>query len=521
MRAAVLLLATLGSSAGALGCGNGGTGPDDEQPEPTLPATPTVVFSTRLAGAAEGEIAVLRLRVIPAPRSPIALGYAIGVDRDTGTDDADSTDYAGEPRDTVRISAGDTIGIIELAINDDDDIEPAREVLTVTLDAPAQGAGFLLGAPDTAVVLIEEGVCDRTPRIQEEILRVVGFGDCLEPNGEHLAAITDLELCNREEWPLCQRQDAVIPELKQGDFQGLPQLERLTLAGVGLTELPEGVFSDLAGLQTLVLAKNRLILLPERLFAGLSTLGRLSLAGNQLTELPAGVFSGLSSLWRLELSRNPIKELPAGVFSGLSSLSGLAIANSELSDLPAGMFLGLSKLRALDLRANPGTPFGLPLRLVRVDDEDLRAPGPAEITARAEQGTPFPTEVVLFIEGAGSLRDTLDIETGHAQSTSVTVTRDSARTEGTRITMLSVSWAPEDIRGVQFEAADPIVLFARSAVAERHPRSAGHQSGTRALLGSGAGALPWATLSPPARAMMFTASPARAGRKRHWEWRKR
>ncbi len=392
------------------------------------------------------------------------------MDGDTGTDDADSADYAGEPLDTVRISAGETIGIIELAINDDDDIEPAREVLAVTLNAPAEGAGFVLGAPDTAVVLIEEGVCDRTPRIQEEILRVVGFGDCLEPNNEHLAAIADLELCNREEWHSCRREDAVIPELRHGDFQGLSQLERLTLAGVGLTDLPEGVFSDLPRLQTLVLANNRLTLLPERLFAGLSTLGSLSLSGNRLTELPAGVFSGLSSLWRLELSRNPIKELPAGVFGGLSSLSGLAIANSELSELPAGMFVGLAKLRSLDLRANPGTPFGLPLHLVRVDDEDLRAPGPAQIAARAEQGTPFPTEVILFIEGAGSLRDTLDIETGHAQSTSVTVTGDSARTEGTRITVRAVSGAPDDIRGVQFEAADPIVLFARPSSSRKLKR---------------------------------------------------
>lgn len=456
MRPAVLLLAALG----AVGCGDGGTGPTDEQAEPTLPATPTVAFSTRLAGAAEGGTAVLRLVVTPSSEAPITLGYSIGVDGDTGTHDADSADYVGDPHDTVRIGAGDTLGIIELAINDDDDIEPAREVLNVVLNPPAEGAGFVLGTPDTAVVLIEEGVCDRTPRIQEEILRVAGFGDCLEPSGEQLAAIADLELCNREEWLLCQRQDAVIPELKQGDFQGLSQLERLTLAGVGLTDLPEGVFSDLARLQMLVLENNRLTLLSERLFSGLSSLGSLSLAGNRLTELPPGVFSDLSSLWWLELSRNPIGELPAGAFSGLFNLSGLVIVNSELGDLPAGMFVGLSKLRSLDLRANPGTPFDLSLQLVRTDNEDLMAPGPAEIAARAEQGTPFPAEVILFIEGAGSLRDTLDIETGHAQSTRVTVTRDSARAEGTRITVRSVSEAPEDILGVRFRAADPIVLFA-------------------------------------------------------------
>jgi len=511
LRAAVPLLGVLGPCAWVVwlaGCGGGGTGPTDDQAEPTLPATPTVAFSTRLAGAAEGGTAVLRLVVTPSSESPVTLGYSIGADGDAGTDDGDSADYAGEPHDTVRIGAGDTLGIIELAINDDDDIEPAREVLNVVLDPPAEGAGFVLGTPDTAVVLIEEGVCDRTPRIQEGILRVVGFGDCLEPSGEELAAIVDLELCSREEWPLCQRQDAVIPELKQGDFQGLVQLERLTLAGVGLTALPEGVFSDLARLQTLWLANNRLTVLPERLFSGLSSLGSLNLAGNRLTELPAGVFFGLPGLQHLEMSRNPIRELPAGVFGGLSNLSGLVIRNSELGELPAGMFVGLSKLRSVDLRANPGTPFELSLQLVRTNNEDLMAPGPAEIAARAEHGTPFPAQVILFIEGAGSLRDTLAIETGHAQSTRVTVTRDSARAEGTRIAVRSVSEAPEGILGVKFRAADPIVLFA-SPSGERPPRSA-----------ASAETILWATLSPPIRARRWPRPFARAGETRRSEWRK-
>lgn len=500
-------LAALGACA--LGCGDGATGPGDQPPAPNLPATPTVAFATRLAGAAEGETAVLRLVITPSSESPIALGYSIGVDADIATDDADSADYAGESHDTVRIGAGDTIGVIELAINDDDDIEPAREVLNVILNGPAEGAGFVLGAPDTAIVLIEEGVCDRTPGIQEEILRAVGFGDCLEPNGEHLAAIVDLELCNREEWPLCRGPDAVIPALRKGDFQGLAQLERLTLAGVGLTDLPEGVFSDLARLQTLWLANNRLTLLPERPFSGLPSLGSLNLAGNRLTELPAGVFFGLPGLQRLEMSRNPLEELPAGVFSSLSNLSGLVIRNSELGELPAGMFVGLSKLRSLDLRANPGTPFGLPLRLVRVDDENLAAPGPAEIAAHAKLGTPFPTDVILFIEGAGSLRDTLRIETGHARSTTVAITRDTARTEGTRIAVRSVSGVPDDIRGVEFEVADPIVLFAAPSQARSVAPA------------SGAGSLHRATLSPWASGMPLAASPAGRGRMELRDWRER
>ena len=444
----------------AAGCGSGATGPADRQPE-TPPATPTVAFATSLVGAPEGGTAVLRLEVAPAPQSPVTLGYTIGTDEDAATDDADSADYAGDPEGTVRIDAGDTIAAIQLAINDDPDIEPAREVLNVTLDTPAPDAGYLLGSPDTAQVVIEEGVCDRTLRIQEEIIGVAGFGHCLEPGPEDLAAIADLELCNRIDWPLCRRKATVIPTLRQGDFQGLSQLERLTLAGVGLTELPEGVFLDLHGLETLWLPNNRLTRLPERVFAGLSSLGSLSLADNGLTELPAGTFAGLTNLWWLELSGNPVSELPPTVFSGLSNLSGLLMFSSDLTDLPPGLFVGLSKLRALDLRANPGTPFGLPVQLVRTDDEDLLAPGPAEVAARVEQGAPYQMEVILFTQGVGPSVDTLDIETGSALSTMFTVTHDTANTEGTRITMRSVSAAPGDFRGIELQTGDPIVLFAR------------------------------------------------------------
>ncbi|MDE2782384.1 MAG: leucine-rich repeat domain-containing protein [Gemmatimonadota bacterium] len=444
----------------AAGCGSGATAPPDARPE-APPATPTVAFANSLVGAPEGGTAVLRLAVAPAPDAPVTLGYTIGTDDDAATDDADSADYAGDPGGTVRIGAGDTVAAIELAINDDHDIEPAREVLNVTLDTPAPAAGYLLGSPDTARIVIEEGVCDRTPRIQEEILGVAGFGHCLEPGPEDLAAIADLELCNRTDWPLCRREATVIPTLRQGDFQGLSRLERLTLAGVGLTELPEAVFSDLHGLETLWLANNRLTRLPERVFSGLSSLGSLSLADNGLTELPPGTFSGLTGLWWLELSGNPVSELPATVFSGLSSLSGLLMVRSDLTDLPPGLFVGLSKLRALDLRANPGTPFGLPVQLVRIDDDDLLAPGPAEVAARVEQGAPYEMEVILFTQGVGPSVDTLDIETGSALSTIVTVMHDTANTEGTRITMRSVSAAPGDFRGIELRSGDPIVLFAR------------------------------------------------------------
>ena len=262
-------------------------------------------------------------------------------------------------------------------------------------------------------------------------------------------------------------------------------------------------------LQSLVLANNRLAQLPERAFSGLSTLGSLNLAGNRLSELPPGLFSGLSGLWWLELSGNPIEELPPAIFAGLSNLSGLVIANTELSDLRAGMFVGLTKLRALDLRANPATPFRLPLRIARIDNEDLLAPGPAEIAVQVAQGAPFPTEVVLHIDGAALHVDTLDIETGSALGEKRTIAHDSGSVAGTRITVRSATVAPEDIRGVEFEVADPIVLFAAPSRVRSVPPA------------SGAGSLHRATLSSPASGTALAASPARRGRTQHRDWSKR
>ena len=57
--------------------------------------------------------------------------------------------------------------MLEITIHDDDNIEPVREIFTVTLDAPAAGASCKLGSVTTADLTIEEGVCDRTLRPQK------------------------------------------------------------------------------------------------------------------------------------------------------------------------------------------------------------------------------------------------------------------------------------------------------------------------------------------------------------------
>ena len=181
----------------------------------------------------------------------------------------------------------------------------------------------------------------------------------------HLAAIYSLNLNNKN-----------ITTLKEGDFDGLTSLIRLSIGSNPFSSLPEGIFSgltlltwiDLGGnqisslsadvfsglssLTTLILPANKLSSLPAGIFTGLSSLEHISLWQNQLSSLPAGIFTSLTSLTEIHLKSNKISSLPADVFSGLSSLTTIRLGSNQLSILPAGIFSGLSSLTTIELEWN-------------------------------------------------------------------------------------------------------------------------------------------------------------------------
>ena len=97
------------------------------------------------------------------PQSAISVRYTLGTDGAPGTSDADGSDYTDGGGGAVEIAAGASGVVIEITINDDEEIESAREVFALTLDTPRGDAGYALGVVATAAVTIEEGVCDRTP----------------------------------------------------------------------------------------------------------------------------------------------------------------------------------------------------------------------------------------------------------------------------------------------------------------------------------------------------------------------
>ena len=168
-------------------------------------------------------------------------------------------------------------------------------------------------------------------------------------------------------------------------FDGLSNLEELSLKGNRMTTLPADVFDGLSSLHALDLSHNCVLTdVPEGTFAGLSSLVRLLLGdtpvspllavteisnkssvrelnlskqhrfahGYSLTELPPDTFSGYTNLEKLNLSGHSLIALPVDVFNGLSNLQELRLEGNDLTDLPEDLFAGLSRLEELRISGN-------------------------------------------------------------------------------------------------------------------------------------------------------------------------
>ena len=372
------------------------------------PRGPAAAFTTARAAAGEGESVLLAIALDSPPDFPLALTYTIGPDGDAGSADADTADYADPRGGRVDIEAGRTGATIEIAIRDDDEIEPVRESFLIQLDEPAAETGYTLGPQRHATVTIEEGVCDRTGAVRKGIMDQAEATLCSEPDEADLASITELAIC--------------------------PSSSECGTGGV--TNLHERDFAGLAGLERLTVYNNaRLTRLPERVFAGLSRLRNLNLQHNSLTELPAGLFGGLTDLEWLFLGGNQIQSLPPNVFLGLSNLQGLF------------------------LEWNPGTPFPMLLEIARTDSEDLLAPGPARVAVRVAEGAPFRMPVPLSVSGGTLSADSAVIEAGRTSSNDITLSRNDGNMTGALVTVGPAPALPRYVRGVVIEVSDPVAVF--------------------------------------------------------------
>ena len=292
-------------------------------------------FAAPSASAPEGGALRLALTLSRPATAALSVAWAARPDGDPATADADAADL-GAMGGTAAFASGGTEALIEIAVPDDDDIEPAREFLAVELAAPPEGADWSLGRAE-ALLEVQEGVCDRSPAVSDALR---GPRACWAPTPSELAGRSYLSLYRKG-----------VAALRPKDLLGLSRL------------------------RVLHLHRNRLAALPEGLLDGLGALERLRLGGNRLAELPAGLLAGAPRLSLLDLGGNRIESLPEGLFAGVAGLA------------------------ELNLSGNPGAPFPLAMRLVRTDAEPW-APGPARVRAQVAEGAPFPLAAALLAEGA-------------------------------------------------------------------------------------------------------------------------
>ena len=196
-------------------------------------------------GAPEGGTVVLALELSRPLRAPIVVPWRLAPDDDASTADADAADY-GEAAGVALIPVGETIATVEIPIADDADIEPAREHFVVQFEKPDdENIGWADNASVEAVVqaVIQEGVCDRTPAIRDELsLRWQG---CHWPKPLALTTVRSLDLSGRN-----------IATLRSKDLFGLHGLRRLDLSDNALEALPPGLFTSVAALREVSLEGN-------------------------------------------------------------------------------------------------------------------------------------------------------------------------------------------------------------------------------------------------------------------------
>ena len=189
----------------------------------------------------EGGAVALTATLNRALAEALDLSWRIAPDGDPATPDADAGEYGATSSGSVTIAAGQTSATIEIAIADDDDIEPAREYFEFHLDDPKHPN---IGVSRRVILAtIREGVCDRTPAVRDALARA--WRACHWPKPLDLARVRTLNL-----------NDRGIDSLRSKDLLGLAGLQRLDLRGNALSALPDGLFAGLRDLREISVEGN-------------------------------------------------------------------------------------------------------------------------------------------------------------------------------------------------------------------------------------------------------------------------
>ena len=144
----------------------------------------------------------------------------------------------------------------------------------------------------------------------------------------------------------------VISNIEPGAFNGLTNLNRLSLSYNRLERLYKDTFVGIYNCERLDLHSNQISEIEPGSFDGLSNLKFLRLQNNRLTILRSGTFLGLSKCISVWLLWNLISEIEVGSFNGLSAPLFLSIHSNKLERLHRNMFYGLTNCTRLDLLRN-------------------------------------------------------------------------------------------------------------------------------------------------------------------------
>ena len=352
------------------------------------------------AVAPEGGTATLAVAMARPQSTAVVVPYRLGSDSRAATAVADAGEYV-VTEGQVTLPAGETEATIAIAIADDSVIEPAEEVFVVT-PQPAADRSYALER-SRAVVVVREGVCDRTPLVRDALR---GEAGCTEPT---VAALARRRVLN--------------------------------LAASGLTTLQAEDLLGLGGLESIDLSANRLETLPPDFFAHASNLRVIDLGENRLRSLASTTFAPIANLRALRLDRNQIQALPAGLFAAMRDLLELR------------------------LEENPGAPFPFGLTLARTDGA-LLAPPPATIEGTFAPGVPFPVASALTVENGAASPTEITLAAGAASSGTVTITAAAGggtRLTAAAPSLPATRCVPDGLPcflGLQPVAPAPLVLFA-------------------------------------------------------------
>ena len=141
-----------------------------------------------------------------------------------------------------------------------------------------------------------------------------------------------------------------IEEIGTKTFEGLINLRELYLYNNKLKKLIDLI--GLKNLEILDLDNNYIEYLEKRTFQDLSELKELYIHGNQLKQIDSDIFKGIVKLERLSLSKNSIECINGNIFEGLSSLKHLFLHNNKLKRIDSNTFKEIERLQSLDLSYN-------------------------------------------------------------------------------------------------------------------------------------------------------------------------